>query len=304
MDAVERERLDERLAELEARRRRLVATLEDNTMNAVWLRRDRRETDMINARLRAAPRPTRVERVTINKDDFSELPVAVQSFFMLAGHIANEPMVFERLALLIIKDEEEVMVEQARAAWFVILVKVVAGKLEEAWQATNKSFFNAQVSRIDWVRNASVIQDPLAGMKAYFSGKNVIHFLRNQASFHYTAPDTAQQLSEYEQDDELELFLSDSTTNTLYLVSEAMILTEFLAYCETDDYRAAFHELMGEVLACTRDVRRFMNGFISTTLDHLGDVTGTSITHHGGIYVDDEPTIDDFKLPIFITTKH
>ena len=35
----------------------------------------------------------------------------------------------------------------------------------------------------------------------------------------------------------------------------------------------------------------------------IGDDTGTSLTHLGGMLLDDEPALETFKLPVFITTR-
>ena len=77
----------------------------------------------------------KVNRLVVSGADFKRLDEEERLFVLMAGHLANELHALNKLLAYLSRDYANEIVQKAQTTWFLILLRVLAGKLIEAWSS-------------------------------------------------------------------------------------------------------------------------------------------------------------------------
>jgi hypothetical protein len=81
---------------------------------------------------------TKIHRVHLTK---KKLAAAERSLLLLLGHASNEINVLSKLILMARKDEPDIkLIDHVEAGQVFIIMRVLIGKLHEAWRLFQKRF--------------------------------------------------------------------------------------------------------------------------------------------------------------------
>jgi hypothetical protein len=84
---------------------------------------------------------TEIHRVFLTKTKLAAMPEAERSLLLLLGHASNEINVLSKLILMTRKDQPAIqLIDHVEAGQIFILLRVLIGKLHEAWRLFQKRF--------------------------------------------------------------------------------------------------------------------------------------------------------------------
>ena len=91
-----------------------------------------------------------LRRISLSREHLEAIPEADRQLFVLVGHALNEVNTLDKLAYLSSLAQEATVdwMQTANSAQTFILVRVLAGKLNEAWEGMQKSYFKTRLSTL------------------------------------------------------------------------------------------------------------------------------------------------------------
>lgn len=209
-----------------------------------------------------------VFRAKLSKEGLQQLSPEERRLFLSLGHIANEIKALQKLLVWssdFSPDHEPIV--HGRISFSLMLLKILAGKLNEAHETIRKNFYNPEVSRSYAPKLSKSGKDALAKIKRYFDGANTIHTVRNTHAFHYSPESIDAALTEG-LPEELVLYMEDSgNANNLFYFSEVLAGKSLLRTLGSGDDLGAFRRLIQETLSIAGLVNDFAEAFM---LEFLG----------------------------------
>jgi hypothetical protein len=170
---------------------------------------------------------TEIHRVNLTKAKLASMPQAERSLLLLLGHANNEINVLSKLILMARKDEPEIkLIDHVETGQVFIIMRVLIGKLHEAWLLFIRRFQADQALRTKYLPKLSPSATAaITELNQHFGRGSPLTAIRNAVSFHYTddqnlVEENFQRLSETEP---WEFYLSRTVGNSFYFASELVI---------------------------------------------------------------------------------
>jgi hypothetical protein len=168
-----------------------------------------------------------IHRVHLTKKKLAAMSQAERSLLLLLGHASNEINVLSKLILMARKDDPAIeIINYVEAGQILVLMRVLIGKLHEAWLLFQRRF-QADRSLVEkYERNLpAAAARALKELNKHFGGGSLLTKVRNKVSFHYTDDENLieanfQRLADSERWD---FYLSTTVGNTFYYASELVI---------------------------------------------------------------------------------
>jgi hypothetical protein len=216
-------------------------------------------------------------------------PSAERNFFLAAAHAANELNLLRKLAIWTGNVRGELPIMHGQISQGLILLRILAGKLNESHELLQKSFYGAQLSK---VYHSDLDADAKASLKEvsrYFGRENVLHHTRNLA-FHYSAKDIGDALERLDPAADLYLYVAPRFTNTLYFFSEAIAAAAMLGEVSEE----TFTRFMDELVHISNSFIIFFDAFIYAFSQRHRVVVSKS-----NVEMPELPTFEDIQIPWF-----
>lgn len=243
----------------------------------------------------------RVEKVVFDAAGLKRLPKTTRDFLLLGGHMFNELVILHRFYLLIENRDTGDLRRQVGKTWSYVILRILAGKLFEFWQAVSKRF-NTSLSDEQWIKRDSTIQEPLKRLRRYFGRSTLIGDIRNHA-FHYKDTDYDGMISSLDGDEELEMFLSDSLLNTTHHFAELAISVILLDRISPDDPKRAHDRMMNEIIQVSRDALEFLNRVIAAIFRHHPDLLQEDDERRVTWEIRCAPHVGKVHAPLFVRSE-
>ena len=220
-----------------------------------------------------APGNVTYYRVPVPKALLMAMPEAERTLFLMLGHLANELHMLNALqhgssGALPDGTSNEGAAEvhkRFQDTQTLLLIRILIGKLNEAWQLLTGNFYGAKLSKTYVPLLSDHGQQCLDELKRYFKRKgNVVHTVRNNFGFHYSPESVAKALPSIPEDETgWEIIYSQRRVNTLYYASEMGSGYALLAtICPGGTPQEAMKMLFSE----TADVTHWMTDFVDECL--------------------------------------
>jgi hypothetical protein len=128
-----------------------------------------------------------IHRVHLTKAKLAAMPEAERSLLLLLGHASNEINVLSKLILMTRKDDPAIkLIDHVESGQILVLLRVLIGKLHEAWRLFGKRFQADQVIREKYLPQLSPeAAEAFKKLKKHFGPKSPLTLIRNEISFHY-----------------------------------------------------------------------------------------------------------------------
>ena len=175
-----------------------------------------------------------------------------------------------------------------------MFIRLLAGKLYEAWQMINNANKNEGLSK----RLEKILSDETKAIRKkinkYFGGKNNIKIIRNHLGFHYDQEIIKKGLTEIKKQ-ALMFFTSEYAENNFYAFSELVIyeaLKKEIVCLEGKDFLFTFLHETGEV--CD-----WFSKFAMNCLDEIAKANSIDLESEV-INIPEPPTYKEIKFPFFI----
>jgi hypothetical protein len=167
------------------------------------------------------------------KRQLEQVPKPEMLFHLQAGQFANELNILLKQFQSVFRTRVEGAQSAGASAVGGLAVKMLAGKLCEAWISTNRDFAGPLLEsyRAEMTPASLEAWDRIV---AYFSGKNLIAKIRNESAFHNDQKRLWKGWNEIELDMELIDYFSRDHGNTLFASSDLAAFQAMLLLVPTD----------------------------------------------------------------------
>lgn len=251
---------------------------------------------------------TKIHRVHLTKEKLAAMPQAERSLLLLLGHASNEINVLSKLILMARKDEPSIkMIDHVEAGQVLVLMRVLIGKLHEAWRLFQRRFqANRPLAEKYQPKFPPAAAVAFNELNKHFGSGSLLTRIRNAVSFHYTDDDNLieanfQRLAESEP---WEFYLSTTVGNTFYYASELVIQAGMtgLAINKPQSVAphlsldaSAFKDLCDTVIKVSDHITELFGEIIALIVTtSVGEDVETTI-----VEIPDGPKMSTLSLPFF-----
>ena len=243
-----------------------------------------------------------LRRVSLPVSELSKLPPAERDIFFLVGHINNEiSSLLKVYGWSIVGTNRSGLTPieaNASNAQGMIYARVLAGKLEEAWIAINRSWFahnSVSVGLAPLLRSEAVAS--LTCLKAYFNAKNLIHEVRNNYAFHYNTKSMGQSWQRASEEQFFEVIIGVNRGSTMNLAAELVANVALFHSVTPDDPHAGLNQFLSDVHTVAEHVQNFCEGVTRAIIERA---SGTNLDEHGTV-ADIYPSqkYSEVRVPVF-----
>ncbi len=238
-----------------------------------------------------------VYEFTITKAALMDIDNRERVFFVLLGFACNEIIILYKVALAIDvfnRDTEGV----ERQAYFVqssFIARLLIAKMFEAWEKLfQQLFFNSPFRRDYEPVFSPKAKEALADLGKFFGQNAYVAALRNEYVFHYPGDQLNAAMPGIPDDEDWKIYLSETTGNSLYYLSEMVACHAMFAEVNLDK-AAGYDKMIVDRDYVARCIIALSRGWLLVLVKRLLGLSmedGTPIT----IKV---PDLVDVKLPFF-----
>lgn len=243
-----------------------------------------------------------LNKILISREKLSSIPKSERLFFIEIGNLLNEMNTLQKVIFIAGKHTEEPLERRGRNLQALFFVRILAGKLSEAWELLRRDFFGAKLSQEYETRMDAEAKKSLETLKSYFSRQNLIHRIRNDFAFHYSSPEDLQsQLDTVPTEEVFELLLAPEHGNCLYSMSDVILNFSLLKAVhpdlnpvDPDDVSRAMDKVLGETFHVTRQFLDFLGECLVIIADRYLGLRSEPVE------VRNPPVLQDLSLPYFV----
>ena len=238
-----------------------------------------------------------VYEFTITKKALMDIDERERMFFVLLGFACNEIIILQKVALAIdvFNRDAEGIERQAYTVQASFIARLLIAKMFEAWDKLfKKLFFKSPFGR-DYEPNFSPkAKEALADLRKFFGQNRYVAALRNQYVFHYPSDELNAAMPGIPDDEDWKIYLSETTGNSLYYLSEMVAGHAIIAEVNPDK-AAGYEKIMTD--------RDYVAGHIITLSTGCMNVF---VKRHLGLRMEDGtpitikvPDLLNVELPFF-----
>jgi hypothetical protein len=170
---------------------------------------------------------TKIYTIHLTKQSLAAMPDAERKLLLLLGHATNEIIVFQRLVVASVQGTyAPEFVDNVQAGQTLILIRVLIGKLCEAWELFRVRFLSERQLADRYLPKLNEeASAALERLKKHFGAQSPLTLIRNRFSFHYRDDDdlVEQSFQDTPADDEWRFYLSHAQGNSFYYASELVV---------------------------------------------------------------------------------
>ncbi len=240
----------------------------------------------------------KIHKLSLDKKTLALLSREERTFYIIAGHLFNEINFLVGLLSWFSNFHHSIGVQRtASGCQATCLAKILAGKLNEAWEILSVSYFSSKLGKnLD-----EILEDEtkiaLSNLKRYFGNSAcIIRNVRNIFAFHYYRDlkkiEEVYQLAD--DSEQWDVFLHETRGNTLYYLSE-MIIGRSMMNSVDPNMQEAFKKIIAEVYEVSAWFLDFIDGCMGMIAIHrFGNLPLEEIT------IDNTPRLEEVRIPFFV----
>jgi hypothetical protein len=163
-----------------------------------------------------------LSRFTLDKDKLDTLPENEYVLFHTLGHIFDEINGIQKMLYWASNEPKTDEAQKHGSNTLVImLIQILAGKLNEAWEFFKKNYFRSELSRIYDSKLNNDAKEALYSLKRYYGKTNAIKTIRDKFAFHYSKDEISNQYID-ETNNLLIYIYNIHYSNNLFFFSESI----------------------------------------------------------------------------------
>jgi hypothetical protein len=237
--------------------------------------------------------------IPIPKALLDAAPENERTLHLTAGQLVNDLNILRNLTLIALNPVSgHEIITHARRATVILMLKLMAGKLNEGWEFIRQQFSPLYTKyEGDLSDSAKQLLDEL---KKYFGKSNVVNIIRNKAGFH---SDVEVMKKGYEFFPETEIFvdfLADHPGQCLYFSSEIIAIVGMTRLIEKDDWKAGIDKIECDITGISGKMINFFLEYMRAFLERYIPDAGKDV-HKDKFAIPDGPPIDTITIPFFCT---
>jgi hypothetical protein len=244
-----------------------------------------------------------VRQAKLSRAKLAAMPQNERAVLLLLAHAANEINVLSKLIMMMRKEEpDSVIVDHVEAGQVFILMRLLIGKLHEAWV-----LFTSRVQGDERIRTKylTTLSEPavaaLRQLNKHFGRSSALSTIRNKVAFHYTDKDdlTEKNFWQMPEGEEFQFYLCKTLSNSFYHAAElvAQSTAISLAIASTKPSTSTSSEAQGMKLLCHEIVQA--SRYVAELFGELVAILAVEAVTN--VVVSDVPAqkLSEFLLPFF-----
>lgn len=242
----------------------------------------------------------RLHTLIYSKADLEVVPADERTFFLMATSIANDAQALNKTLAIILQTVEgsHRIINQGNSAYAFLILRMVAGRLNEAWKVVRKAKTMIDSRYGDDLTDQA--RDGLKALFAYFDHPkpgSLIWRVRDGAAFHHDEKHVAAAFDSLDIDDDLGDYLHERVGNTLFYTTEVLQYETLKNLAGTANTSDAIEQLINDTRDQTTNFNDFIYGF---TLVFAERYLSHALARLPGEFDDLEvPILTDLRLPYF-----
>ena len=242
--------------------------------------------------------PITVHKLSFTKADLTGLSAVEQKLFVIAGHVSNDIGVLQKLLVWSMNSSPvSNIAKDGTSTQNLIIVKLLAGKLNEAWRVMQRVYFGGP-SQSYYTQLPEDAQAAQKTLRSYFGKTNAITEVRNNFAFHYSEDEIPDVLADLPDEMDFRFFLGEKVGNSLYHYAEEPMFRQLIDNMPSGEGVEAFNALVDDVLAIAPAVLTFFVGCILVASQKM--YPGRALTPEL-IGDEDLASLNDMEIPFFMT---
>jgi hypothetical protein len=208
-----------------------------------------------------------LQTLEFTKADLEAIPKDERALLLLLGHIANELSVLGKLHFWSSYSvQQEGIAGQAGITQALVIARLLASKLLEAWLAIGRAYSGTRISREYAALLSEEGKRALKACGQYFGAANGIFQTRNNFGFHYSLDEVHVGFDRASPEEKLVFYLADERGNNLYYASETIVGTALGNMLGATDVGKGIGTLLKDIAKVSMELQTFVDQCIATML--------------------------------------
>ena len=240
-----------------------------------------------------------LQQIQVKRTALDKVPAEERTLLVLLAHAANELNILAKFFHWAADPVDGSPIEtKGNNAVTMLVIRLLSGKLYEAWKLLEKALFGAKLSKTYEPAMGTEERAALQNLKRYFRKANAIEGVRKGHSFHYAPDQITDSYSSVPATEELDFYLGKEGLNTLYYFANVIANRAMLNEIDKD-HAVALERLRVETTQTHRDFLMVFNNLMAIAVkQHLG----TTLEALGASKVEIAPalTSSEITIPFFV----
>jgi hypothetical protein len=245
-----------------------------------------------------------VYKIHVSKDRLRAMPSDERSLFILLGHAANQLNLFSKLTLFSLNNTTDQEPESfLSGVQSQMLLRMAIAILHEAWAKIITSRLLSTSLGKDYIpRLDQGGKDAINALQKLFGKSNILSKIRNNYAFHHPYDVDVEAAfkraeSDSNWDNEWNWFFSHSNFNSLYYVSDIIMISGIMNEIGETDSISAQKRLMDEVQTAMNEMTTLIMALTAAIWrKHFGDELEAEKCGN----ITEAPGLFEFALPFFV----
>lgn len=204
----------------------------------------------------------------LDKEKLCSLPINESKFFIMFGHIFNEINALTKLLYWSSNNFSDNLIDiNGGFTYNMLLISILTGKLFEAWEYINNKFRQDKISRGLISFFDEISNQHLSKLKKFFSSKNLFCIIRNHFGFHYDSSINFDNLEQIREDELLSYFDGESTPNSLFYFSEAIIANKLLIYLASEKINTSYEKIIDDLFIVSESFMNILDAYMDAMIE-------------------------------------
>jgi hypothetical protein len=238
-------------------------------------------------------------RVRIPKQKLNSISEGERILFFQLGNLFNELNILHKCLIVSNpnKKYKNLAEERGQNTQSLFFLRILSGKLYEGNELLKNGFFN-KVSKEIYPHLSNEDKENLDKLKKYFEKENIVEKVRNKFAFHYDLDNVKSELQRIPDSEYFELYPLEDRANSLYYMSEEMVIRAILSNITPLKSQEALQEAMdllfGDVIKVAGWFLNFIDSFMLVIVKKIPEI---DLEEMGDI---DSPDFEKMYLPYFL----
>lgn len=198
------------------------------------------------------------------KADLEAAPADERTFFLMATSVANDTQALNKTLVVILGTDDSAhrIVNQANSAYAFLVLRLIAGRLNEAWKLVRRHKDMLTNRYTQYLTDQA--REGLEALFAYFDHPkpgSLIWRVRDGTAFHHDEKHVAAAFDSLDPDIDLGDYLSERISNTLFYTTEMLQYETLRNLAGTSDTVEAIQKLIQATSSQTTNFNDFIYGY-------------------------------------------
>lgn len=227
-------------------------------------------------------------RFNIDRKKLDAAQEEERTLFLMLGHFANQCAILSKwVAWCGPRDGMPELEAKGRVAQSMMVLSLLAAKLNEGWELLQKQFFASKVSREYASKLEKDAQEALRDLGHYFGKDNAINTCRNEFAFHYDPGALKAHYATLPPDEETIFYACEFSGCNLFHVAEMAAGHSLLSKLGKGDRQVGMELLVEETLKVSGWFQVVTANIATIFLNRIGVVNGEEVKLNGLTAFDD-----------------